>query len=90
MDFVHNGDVNLQPFSGPTGTEYGLLNPTYVRQWPSTYNGEKNNSTTSIHFLLGKIKLFSVSVFFQHKIFLYSLVFFLTKECVSFFFKSCL
>jgi len=50
-----------------------------------SYSGEKNNSTISIHFLLRKIKLFLVFVFFQHKIFLYSLVFFLTKKCVSLF-----
>jgi len=52
---------------------------------PTTYSGEKNNSTTSIHFLLDKIKLFSVFVFFQHTIFLCSLVFSLTKKCVSLF-----
>jgi len=49
----------------------------------TTYSGEKNNSTTSIHFLLGKLKLFSVFVFFNTKIFLYSLVFLLTKKCVT-------
>jgi len=50
-----------------------FLNFKSYSPWDSStldmYSGEKKNSTTSIHFLLGKIKLFSVFVFFNTQFF---------------------